>query len=295
MEQPQGAAAPAVPAELSHAAAALGRLGQPADRVAWGLLSAIGDTPETAAPIQELKTAAQLGDESLERLLIWQAAREALPRVESLSVPPWVRTRMRDELLRYHDVKASLEVGSYGFTRAAKMATLRLFPAGPMDWEYSGIPRSWFLKPSFPQNLRLLGFLATRVRGFTHCMVLHVAPFPKNRALVMEKEVLKSYHRMARALELQPQLRAIFGRAWFFDPAAVRDHPHLQALNRPFVELGGTVAVMEPVPPDCGVLEGNLARRRNYLEGKLQYRYGFALWPRDAALKWAGAHPELAE
>jgi hypothetical protein len=283
-----------LPPELSQAAEALARLGKPPELAAVELLAAIGDSPDTAQPVIDLKRSAGLDGDSLERLLIWHAAQSALPRIPSIAAPEWVRVRMRDELGQYHAAKASLAAGEYGFTRAAKMATLRLFPAGPMDWEYSGIPRSWFLQPPFPQNIRLAWFMAARVRGIAPCMVFHVAPYPKNRALVMEKEVLKSFHRMATALELHPRLRAIFGRAWFFDPQAVRDYPHLEALNRPFVQFGGARAVMEPAPPDCGVLEGNLARKRDYLEGKLQYRFGFAVWPRAAALRWARAHPELA-
>ncbi len=295
MEQPPDVSAPTIPTELADAAEALARIGRPVNGIAWPMLAAISDTPETARPVQELKDSAQLQGDSMERLLIWQAALDAIPRIGSLPIPPGVAARMRDELARYFAVKTPLDAGSYAFTRAAKMATLRLFPAGPLDWEYSGIPRSWFLRPTFPQNLRLLWFTATRLRGVAPCMVFHVAPYPRNRALVMEKEVLKSYHRMAQALELQPRLRAIFGRAWFFDPAAVRDNPHLEPLNRPFVKLGGTIAVMEPAPPESGVLEGNAARKRDYLEGKLQYRYGFAAWPRDAAVEWARSHPELAE
>jgi hypothetical protein len=99
---------------------------------------------------------------------------------------------------------------------------------------------------------------------------------------------------MARSMQLQPDVRALLAHAWFHDPAAVRDNPQLEVLNRPYVEHGGLVTLLGPAPPSSGVLEGNAQRKEDYLAGKLQYKYGFAIWPRDAAIRWADEHPELA-
>ena len=100
---------------------------------------------------------------------------------------------------------------------------------------------------------------------------------------------------MARSLALQPGVRALLAHAWFHDPAAVRDQPHLEVLSRPYLEHGGLIVPLAPAPATSGVLEGNAQRRADYLAGKVEYRYGFAIWPRAAAIRWANAHPELAE
>ena len=94
-------------------------------------------------------------------------------------------------------------------------------------------------------------------------------------------------------MEMQPEVRALLACAWFHDPAAVRDYPHLEVLNRPYSTAGGLIARLGPAPASSGVLEGDSKRRADYLAGNLQYRYGFALWPRSAALRWAREHPEL--
>jgi hypothetical protein len=295
MEDSSSALLEELPSALSHAAEALARVDRPAARIAGETLRKVEDGPQGAAAVEELKSLAGLQGDSLERLLLWHAAQTAHAGLGALPVDPWVRSRLGEDVSGFPTAAGSLAAGSYAFSRAAKMATLRRFPAGPMEWEFSGIPRSWLLKQSPARNLQLLWFVATRLRGLAPCFFMHVAPYPRNRALVLEKEVLKSYHRMARALRLQPEIRAILGHAWFFDPAAVRDHPHLQALNRPFRESGGTIAVLDAAAADSGILEGNLARKRDYLEGKLQYRYGLAIWPRKAAIQWAEAHPELAQ
>ena len=109
------------------------------------------------------------------------------------------------------------------------------------------------------------------------------------------KEVNRAYYRIVRSMQLQPGVRALLACAWFHDPAAVRDYPHLDVLNEPFVNHGGLITLMGPAPADSGVQAGNAQRSADYLAGKIQYKYGFAIWPRDAAIRWAHAHPEVGD
>ncbi len=266
-------------------------MGTRAEDVAWKLLN---DETNVGA-IAAIKNGAGLEGDEVERLLLWYAARQALPLIPTLPVDPSVRERLDQDLRQLHAMKVSMAAGSYHFDRAAKMATLRRFPAGPMEWEISGIPRSDLLKAAFPANLRLLAFVTFRLRGRKPCFFMHVAPAPRNRALSVPKEVLRAYYRMVRSMQLQPEVRALLACAWFHDPAAVRDYPHLEVLNRPYVDNGGLITLLGPAPPSSGVLEGNAQRSADYLAGKVQYNSGFAVWPRDAAIRWADAHPELAD
>jgi hypothetical protein len=263
--------------------------------VAWTLPHSVHDDEASISPVAALKKEARLEGDEMERLLLWHATRQALPRVPSLLLDKSVRGRLDQDLRRLHTMDVSMAVGSYDFNRAAKMATLRRFPAGPMEWELSGIPRSYFLQAAFPANLRFLAFVIFRLGGRAPCFFMHVAPAPRNRALSVPKEVLRAYYRMARSLELQPGVRALLAHAWFHDPDAVRDYPHLEVLNRPYVNHGGLITLLGPAPPSSGVLEGNAQRSADYLAGKVQYKSGFAIWPRDAAIRWADAHPELGD
>jgi hypothetical protein len=280
-----------MPETLNRADSALRRIGTRAEDAAWTLLNREANTGPVAALVKE----AGLEGDEVERLLLWHAARRALPLVPSLPVDKSVRALLEQDLRELHAKKVSMAAGSYHFDRAAKMATLRRFPAGPMEWELSGIPRSFFLQAAFPANLRFLAFVMFRLRGRAPCFFMHVAPAPRNRGLSVPKEVLRSYYRIARSLELQPNVRALLGYAWFHDPAAVRDYPHLEVLNRPYVGHGGLITVLGAAQPASGVLEGNAQRSADYLAGKVRYKYGFAIWPRDAAIRWADAHPELAD
>ena len=280
-----------LPETLHRADYALRRVGARAEDVAWTLLL----DEANLGPVIALKKEAGLEGDDVERLLLWHAARQALPRIPSLPVDTPVRARLDQDLRQMHAMNVSMAAGSYHFDRAAKMATLRRFPAGPMEWEVSGIPRSYFLQAAFPANLRFLAFVIFRLGGLAPCFFMHVAPAPRNRALSVPKEVLRAYYRIARSLQLQPKVRALLAQAWFHDPAAVRDHPQLEVLNRPYVNHGGLITLLGPAPPSSGVLEGNAQRRADYLAGKIQYKYGFAIWPRDAAIRWADTHPELGD
>jgi hypothetical protein len=283
------------PEALLPAERALRRLGRRVEDLAWPLLSPVDVGPSGVGPVEALRKETGLDGDQLERLLLWRASRQAMAGIDALPVHHSVRTRLLADLTPLHEAGVSYVAGSYHFERAAKLATLRRFPAGPMEWEVSGVPRSWFLKAGLRQGLRLAWFVGARVGRLRPCFFMHVAPPPRSRGLVIEKEALRSYYRMVRSMEMQPEIRALLACAWFHDPAAVRDYPHLEVLNRPYRSAGGMIALLGPAPPSSGVLEGDARRRADYLAGRLRYRYGFAVWPRRAALRWATQHPELEE
>lgn len=283
------------PEALREADAALRRVGIDAQKEAWALLHGVGDDEPSLEPLAALKREAGLDGDGVERLLLWHCSRQSLPAVASLPVNASVRERLGSILPQLHTMNVPMPAGSYHFNRAAKMVTLRRFPAGPMEWELSGIPRSWLLDAAFPANLRMAAFVTFRLGGWAPCFFMHVAPAPLNRALNVPRQVLRAYYRMVRSIQLQPSVRALVAHAWFHDPAAVRDYPHLEVLSRPYLNEGGLIVLLGPAPPSSGVLERNAQRSTDYIAGTVQYKYGLAIWPRDAAIRWADAHAELAD
>jgi len=280
-----------IPASLQAADAVLRRAGGPIEDLAWSVLR--DETNLTR--IETVKKTAGLEGDEMERVLIWHAASLAKLQTESLPIDKSVRARLDQDLLNLATSNKSLLAGSYGFIRAAKIATLRRFPAGPMEWEVSGIPLSYFLRARPAATARLAAFVISKMEGRGPCFFMHVAPVPRSRALSIPKEVMRSYYQMARSMEYQPDIRGLLAHAWFHDPAAVRDYPQLEALNRPYVNHGGLITLLDPAPPSSGVLEGNSQRKEDYLAGKIQYRYGLAAWPRAAAIRWADEHPEFGQ
>jgi hypothetical protein len=282
-----------LPEALREVSEALNRIGVNAAGEAWRLLQGV-QTAAGIEPVASLKKSAGLEGDAVERLLIWHAARQAAVQLPLLPIENNVRAQLDQDLPQLHATGTSVAAGSYHFDRAAKMATLRRFSAGPMEWEIDGVPRSYVLKADFPDNLRLLSFVTLRLGGWAPCFFMHVAPKPRNRGLTMPKLVMRAYYRMARSLQLQPTVRGLLAHAWFHDPAAARDYPHLQVLNQPYTDHGGLIVLLDPAPPSSEVMAGNSQRAVDYASGRVIYRHGLAIWPRAAAIRWADAHPEYA-
>lgn len=267
------------------------------------LVQAVTESPESRFAIHQLKNRvcehgmAMPGD-TFERRLLSYAARETASRIESLPVYEPVKSLIRAEFQHYtHPPEGAtnpIEIGTNEFVVACKTISLARFPAGPMDWEISGFPRSWLLSIRKSDLPRVLAFLLSQVRGFAPMFFIHVARQPKNRSLVIEKEVLRAYYRIARSLDLQPQIKGILAHAWFHDPAAVGRYPHLAWINRPYLEANGLITTAGPAPANSGFMEGNEDRRKQFEKGELRFRMGIAIWPREAAIRWADKHDELS-
>jgi hypothetical protein len=237
--------------------------------------------------------------ECFEAALLRAAGAITAARIETLPVHDSVKTLLRQEFEFYSNpparFAATLAIGRYEFVAASKIVTLRRFPAGPLDWEVSGLPRSTLFEMHPAPMCKTLWFVLTKMHGFAPAFFVHVARRPKNRSLVIEKEVLGAYYRMARSLELQPSMKGIVTMSWFHDPEAVRDNPHLEPINRPYRHFGGVIVVAGSAPATAGFMEHNIQRQKRYQQNQLHYRIGVALWPRKAAIAWAKSHSEFGE
>lgn len=235
--------------------------------------------------------------DELERYVVRLAAEDSLPRIDALPVHVAVRKLLRKELERYlkppADSDPLMTIGSYPFAVAFKMASLRRFPAGPLDWDIGGIPRSKLLTIRPPHLPRALRFIFAKFGGIRPAFYVYVAPPPRKRALVMDTEVRRAYYRMAKSLELQPAILGLMTISWLHDPVMLARMPQLTVINEPFVSHGGFVAPAGLAPPDSGFLERSPEREKQYKSGELRPRLALALWPREAAIAWAASNPQL--
>ena len=187
-----------------------------------------------------------------------------------------------------------VELGSSRFVTLCKIVTGRRFPAGQFDWEISGIPRSALLRVPPVRLPAVLAFVAFRMKGLAPVMFSHLSPFRQNKALD-EYEANRSYARMARTLERQPDIRGFAAWSWFRSPGTHAVSPHLAWLSRVFLEHGGFVSECGPDDPSHGALHRSATRRRLFERGEYVPTKGLVLWPRDAMIAWARSHPELEE
>jgi hypothetical protein len=156
------------------------------------------------------------------------------------------------------------------------------------------MPRYWFDKIPARNFASVVRFICFEFGGIKPVFYVHVAHPPRNRSLILRKEVRKSYYRMARSLALQPEIKGIMCASWFHDPNSMQDAPHLAWINEPYLEWGGRiVAPLGPAPVDSGFLKFNPDRRERFERGEFKPMTTLAMWPRKAALAWATSHPEL--
>jgi hypothetical protein len=287
--------------EFGPVANALRRLGKmPVDCVA--VVSGTKESFESQTEIFSWKerlrtTGITLEGDELERLLLTYAVQEFFPLVAALPVHGQVKTLIQREMQAYSKPPGSgskLLAGTDPFVTACKIATLRRFASGPLDWVISGIPRSWIPRIPWPEMPQALLYVTTKFQGLKPAFYVHVAPTPRNRSLVIPKEVRKAYYRMAKSLELQPEMRGVLCASWFHDPAVLREMPHLAALNEPYLQHGGRIlSTLGAAPPDSGFLDYNPERRKLYETGQFKPRIALAMWPRAAAISWAAQHSEM--
>jgi hypothetical protein len=280
--------------ELASVARALESIGKtPAEcmRAAQAVTTASTTHQEIAGWKRQL----EITDDFVERVVLFYAAQNSLASIEDLPVHAAVKVLLRKEFKNLGGAsKQQVLVETDEFVTAIYLATLRRFPAGPLDWVISGLPRSYFLKMPLAGAPKALWYSLVRFGGFKPAFYVHLAYPPRNRSLVIEKEVRRAYYRMARSLALQPEMKGIMCSAWFHDPVALRDAPHLAALNEPYTQHGGRILTsVGEAKEDSGFLKFNPERRKLYEAGKLRIYLTLAMWPRAAAIRWAEQHPEL--
>lgn len=232
----------------------------------------------------------------LELELLMRAASVARPKLLNLPVAPDVRQLMVAEFDHLAAVSPALlpqlAAGHDTFVSLCKIVTLRRFVAGQLHWERSGLPRSWIAKALLRGSFRILPLIARELGGLSPIVFAHLA---WRRSIVLrEREHLRAYHRIARSIELQPDVRAFVAESWFHSPDTHRVSPHLAWMNTAIVENGGLIAVLGPAHPDSGVFTGGTHRRRLHESGEFTPTTAVAIWPRNAMVDWARRHPELA-
>ena len=277
---------------------AIARIGLSASECA-GIVAAVTESPETQRPVHDLKISLRAAGvacegDVLERALLASAIERSAKEVETLPVPSSVKELIRKQFLRFSepspsDAPLAIEAEENDpFIAACKICSLRRFPAGPLDWVVSGVPRKWLFKIPPLELPRAIRYIYGDFGGRTPAFYVHIAHPPRNRALILENAVRKAYYRMARALELQPEIKGILCATWLHDPAAIERYPYLAAVNEPYLKLGGRLVTnLGPAPASSGFLKFNSERRAAYARGELKLLTVLAMWPRRAAIEWA--------
>lgn len=264
-------------------------------------IATVTENPVTHTLLHQWKrTLARLGASpdtgEVERVLLIQSALASLRHLPMLPVSDDVKRLTCDEFCFFasdHATLAQFDADGSRFVGMCKTASLRRFRAGLFDWEVSGVSRSDVAAVSVRHLPWTLAFLYRRMHGLGPVFFSHLGPKRESRSL-REDEANRSYHRMAKSMELQPAIKGFAACSWFRSPETHRVSPHLAWVSQVIRDHGGLVVESGPVQPDCGVFSRSETRQRLYDAGKFKPTRGLVLWPRDAMIGWATAHPEWA-
>ncbi len=227
-----------------------------------------------------------------QRFLLLTAGLPRLPEVPGLPVAAEVKERLLDQ---FHFLCAPdretdqlLNPTRYGFRAMCRFMLLRRFPAGQIDWEISGFPRSWLARVP-PRHLPgVLNCVFAKARGRVPWFEAHTG-FRRELPILTEEDERHSYRLLASSMEMQPSIRGFMGSSWFADPSLARVSPHLAWISdwyRECVEYGAVWTDIGEAHRDDGFLVGDRRRRRLYESGQWKPRLGLLLWARKDLLRW---------
>jgi len=233
----------------------------------------------------------------IQRTLLLQTALFNLDRLKTIPVDPSVISMLCNEF-QFFARPSTREMHlfqweSYSFLALAKIALLERFPAGQFHWEISGLPRSWLFRVPPAMLPRVWYFIATQLQGFAPCFFPHVAT-RRTLPLLLEKECDRSWYRIARSVERQPDIKGLVASSWLHSTDTFKVSPHLSFMNKPFLESGAIVTTVGEAK-EKGYLTGSAVRRKLYENGEFRPTQGLIIWSREQMIRWARSHPELRD
>ena len=173
------------------------------------------------------------------------------------------------------------------FLKDLGLCLLELLPCGAELVQVgAGIPRRILVAGGSRQLARASYFFLRRTRGFGPFYALHMDP---RRLTDFSPEGWdRTYLRIADLLALNPDVKGVFGTAWFYDPRLEEVSPHLAYIRRTREERGAWNFRLGPTEEaQSGALERSASRRRLHAEGRYQPESYYLVWPRAALLDWA--------
>ncbi|MFI5420434.1 MAG: hypothetical protein ACHQ1H_05660, partial [Nitrososphaerales archaeon] len=160
------------------------------------------------------------------------------------------------------------KMGHGRFEAMCKTASLLRYPAGQLDWEISGLPRSTFLYAPFQATPRLMYFVAAKVGGFRPLMTSHLGVHRPSRYVLTAQNINKSYYSIANIMKSMPSIKGFYSISWLFSPDTLRISPHLDWMSKLFQENGGLVVRVGRADLDSGVFDRSPERKKAFEQGK---------------------------
>jgi len=183
------------------------------------------------------------------------------------------------------------------FCKDLSLCTLRLIPAGVEKVNLSRLPRRIFFTAGLRGGLDALRFVLFDQRGLRPYYEMHLhSQDLEAKSHFNPQGWMEFYVRIADLLRGDPEIKGVFGTAWFRDPALAAVSPHLTYLRTLMTDNGARIYSLGRCKKD-GIVDAtstSRTRRSLYERGEYTPRNYLVVWPRQSLLAWADTHPERA-
>ncbi len=225
------------------------------------------------------------------RIIIYQLYIEYRPKIRMLDISDRVLDYFREEFARVLKL-ANQGKGSFltfensQFSKYIDTLCLRLIPLGCQSVIETGYSRNLIFKQSVLNVLKFT-LLFAGMGGNKQLFEIH---YNEHRFRQFNPDGWNSTFQLCAELLLRrPEIKGIFGVAWFFDPQLETVSPELKYIRELIIRIGGHVFFANRSAKDRdNAFAMSLARKRAFEDGRYDPASFIAIIPRRALLRYYG-------
>lgn len=163
----------------------------------------------------------------------------------------------------------------------------KLIPCGAeLVDEYSGVPRRITARAGVKQFISALWFFTVRSGGFRPFYELHMDP--RARREFTSEGWDRCFLRIADLLEMNAEIKGVFGSSWWYDPEVERITPRIGYLRQRPLENGASIfRVGSDQAAVINATSFSRLRREKYAAGEYVPTNYLMVWGRNDLLHWA--------
>ena len=178
-------------------------------------------------------------------------------------------------------------LGNDLFNKDLAICRGKLIPCGAeLVDTFSGVPRRVALCGGLEQLVSALWFFYARSGGFRPFYELHMDPRARREFTAEGWD--RCFLRIADMLEMNPDIKGVFGSSWWYDPEVERITPRIGYLRQRPLQNGATVFRMGSDQAAIINATGfSRIRRELYDKGEYLPTNYLMAWARDDLLGWA--------
>jgi hypothetical protein len=154
--------------------------------------------------------------------------------------------------------------------------------------EKGKIGRRFFLTGDLRQFIKGLNFFFAKMRGFKPYYAIHLVDRFIDKFNASERT--KCFLKISELLDMNPDIKGIYGRSWFYDPAVAKISPKLAYVRESMLENGAEDFRIGVTQFDIdNALSKSSLREKLYSQGNYIPTGYYIIWPGKEVIKWAKA------